>query len=358
MSGENAEDDKQFDPTPKKLEDARRKGEVVKSTDLMTAASYAGFIAIAWFLGAGSLISVGGTLSDPLRQAATLSQVMFDGGPAPIFGVIIIAIMRDVAPWFLAPAVAVLLCIIAKRSFAVAPSKLQPKLNRISLISGAKNKFGRQGFFEFAKSAIKLTIYSCILGIFLVAQSETIIAVIQQSPQRVAILLVELVLRLLVIVLCVATALGMIDYVWQAAEHKRKNRMSRKEIMDEMKNAEGDPMMKQSRRQKAMSLANNKMLTEVPKADVVIVNPTHFAVALRWDPGTDVAPVCIAKGVDEIAARIREVAAENTIPIYSDPPTARALYAEVDLDQPILPVHFQAVAAAIRFAEAMRSKAR
>ena len=128
--------------------------------------------------------------------------------------------------------------------------------------------------------------------------------------------------------------------------------------MDELKESEGDPMMKQQRREKAVSIATNQMLRDVPEAAVVIVNPTHFAVALKWDPSAPHAPICVAKGVDLVAARIREIAQENAVPIHSDPPTARALHATVEIGEEIRPDHYAAVAAAIRFADMLRAKAR
>jgi flagellar biosynthetic protein FlhB len=146
--------------------------------------------------------------------------------------------------------------------------------------------------------------------------------------------------------------------MWQYANHLKKNRMSLKEIQDEAKQSEGDPHFKQMRRQRGYEIAMNKMLSEVPTADVVIVNPTHFAVALKWDRASGAAPVCVAKGQDEIAARIRETAGEAKVPIFSDPPTARAIYATVGLGAQIERDHYRAVAAAIRFAADIRAKAR
>jgi flagellar biosynthetic protein FlhB len=138
----------------------------------------------------------------------------------------------------------------------------------------------------------------------------------------------------------------------------RKHRMSHKEMRDEHKQMEGDPHMKQERRQRAIDIAMNKMLADVPDADVVVVNPTHYAVALKWDRKRGTAPKCVAKGVDEVAAKIREIAAENGVALHSDPPTARAIHASVEVGDEIRPEHYRAVAAAIRFAEALRKKAR
>ena len=134
--------------------------------------------------------------------------------------------------------------------------------------------------------------------------------------------------------------------------------MSRKEMMDENKNSEGDPAMKQQRRQKGVAIAMNQMMGDVPDADVIIVNPTHYAVALKWDRLNGTAPECVAKGVDLVAAQIREVAQENAVPIHSDPPTARALYATVEIGDQIPKDHYKTVAAAIRFADKIRKVAR
>jgi flagellar biosynthesis protein FlhB len=185
-----------------------------------------------------------------------------------------------------------------------------------------------------------------------------IVSAMHLAPGMIARLLAELVIAFLGLALLIALSVGAVDYLWQRHDHMRKNRMSRKEMMDEMKQSEGDPHMKQQRRQRAYDIATNRMLTDVPKADVVIVNPTHYAVALKWDRSSPGAPICLAKGVDEIAARIRELAAEAGVPVHSDPPAARAIHATVEIGQEIKADHYRAVAAAIRFSEAMRAKAK
>jgi len=161
----------------------------------------------------------------------------------------------------------------------------------------------------------------------------------------------------ILLVLIVAVILGTVDYLWQQNLHIEKNRMSRKEIADELKNDEGDPHMKQERRQRAMAASQSNLVSDVQSADVVIVNPTHYAVALKWDRQPGSAPVCVAKGVDSAAARIREIAMEANIAIHRDAPTARSIFAVTDVGQQIQPRDYKAVAAAIRFSEAMKQKA-
>ena len=153
-------------------------------------------------------------------------------------------------------------------------------------------------------------------------------------------------------------AIGVVDFLWQRHALMQRNRMTRQEMLDEMKDSEGDPHTKAQRRQRGQEIAMNQMLADVAKANVVIVNPTHYAVALKWQRGARTAPILVAKGVDEVARKIRERAAEHGVPIHSDPPTARAIHASVDLGKPIRPDQYRAVAAAIRFAQAMRTRAK
>lgn len=354
---EQDEGEKLYDATPKKLEDARKKGDIAKSADLATAAAYGGFLLAALALGAAALRDLATSLMVLLAIPDRLATSVFEAGGA-LHGALTVEVARTTWPWFLLPAAAALLAFLVQRAVVFAPSKLEPKLSRVSPIESAKQKFGRAGLFEFFKSFVKLVIYSVVLGVYLASRLPRIMTTMQLSPGHVVLELGRLSLGLLAIVLVVSAALGVLDAVFQHAEHLRKNRMSRKELTDEMKQSEGDPMIKQQRRERAYEVAMQKMLSDVPRADVVIVNPTHYAVALKWDRTSPGAPVCVAKGVDEIALRIREIAAGNGIPLRSDPPAARALHAEVEVGQEIGPSHYRAVAAAIRFAEHIRGKAR
>lgn len=357
MSGESEDDDKQFDPTQKKLDDARAKGDIAKSNDLITAAAYGGFLLAAMSVGPAAIVGFGSAMRVLLDQPTSLAHAAFSGSQSPLMGSVLWSAVTNIAPLFAGPVALALLAVIAQRAFVFAPTKLVPKGSRISPISGLKNKLGREGLFEFAKSFTKLGIYSSVLGLFLSVRFDRMIQAMTLSPAMIAAEIGRLTLSLLLIVLAIAIAIGAVDFLWQHAQHHRKNRMSRKELMDELKQSEGDPMMKQQRRQRGMDLATNKMLADVPTADVVIVNPTHYAVALTWSRMPGAAPVCVAKGVDEIAARMREIAMEHAVPIHTDPPTARAIHATVELGQEIAVEYYQPVAAAIRFADSMRKRA-
>ncbi|MGJ8543978.1 MAG: flagellar type III secretion system protein FlhB [Sulfitobacter sp.] len=357
MSDEDS-GEKTFDATPQKLLEARKKGEIAKSADLLTAAGYGGLLIALLAVGTGAITQMGSALMVLIDRAGELAPLFFGGTAQPPTLGLIRQINGAILPFFAMPALAVILCALAQRAIVFAPSKIAPKLNRISILANAKNKFGRSGLFEFTKSFTKLCIYSTCLALFIRANLPEMIAVLGNSPRAAVSLLAQLCLSFLFAVVLISGAIGVIDAIWQHHEHLRKNRMSRKDIMDETKQAEGDPHLKQERRQRAMSISQSRMMQDVPQADVIIVNPTHYAVALKWSRLPGEAPVCVAKGLDEIAARIREIANESAVPIHSDPPTARALHATTKIGDQIAPEHFRAVAAAIRFAETMRLRAR
>ncbi|MGR3617473.1 MAG: EscU/YscU/HrcU family type III secretion system export apparatus switch protein [Paracoccaceae bacterium] len=359
MSGEDDDaGDKPFDPTPTKLRKAREKGEVPKSNDAITAAAYIGFLVACYAFGADIIGNLGSTLASLIEHSTKLT-LLFDDEASPAF--IGNRIMGDVAfaliPLFLLPSAMALMAIFAQRAFVVSPSKVAPKLNRLSIVQNAKNKFGRNGLFEFTKSFVKLCAFSLVLGFSLSNHLATILASTGRDPVSTVSMLMHLAGQFLIAVTLVATAIGAIDITWQHAEHIRKNRMSRKEILDETKDAEGDPHLKQERQRRAQQIARSQLITTVPDADVVIVNPTHYSVVLKWTKSPGTAPVCVAKGVDEMAAVIKKIAQENGVPIHSDPPTARAIYATVEISSEVSPELYEPVAAAIRFAQNMRAKA-
>ncbi len=357
MSGGEDEADKEHEASQQKLDQARKDGDIPRSVDLQTAVATGGFLLALFSLGAWAVSRAGTAGMVLLDQADRLSTLIIAGGSGPIVGAILAFAGPPLALLLIAP-VLVLALLFATRGIVFAPSKLAPKLSRISILSTAAQKFGLDGLVEFAKSTVKLGIVSLILHTFLAGRLEDILASLYLTPAMSAALMARLVLEFLFIVFLIQLAIGGVDYLWQVFRHRQRHRMSRKEMMDEFKESEGDPHLKSARRQRAQEVATNRMLTDVASANVVVVNPTHYAVALKWDRSKGGAPVCVAKGVDEIARKIRERAAEHGVPLHSDPPTARAIHATVEIGQEIRVEHYRAVAAAIRFADAMRRKAR
>ncbi len=354
MSDED-NDDKPFDPSQRRLDEARKKGEIARAPDVNAAASYAGLLLAALVAGPGMMIGAGEIGQSILDQADRLSTQITAGARASL-GPVFSGYAVLLAPLFALPFVAVLLALFAQRGIIFAPEKLMPKASRLSPIATAKQKFGREGLFTFAKSAVKMVAVGIILALHLSIRAPDIIGSLYQTPGGGIATMLRLMLEFLVLILGLATIAGTIDYFWQQAQHLRRNRMSFKDMMDEVKDSEGDPHAKGQRRQRGQEIALNRMLQDVAKADVVIVNPTHYAVALRWKRSDRHAPVCVAKGVDEVAARIRERAAMAGVPLHSDPPTARAIFAAVEIGAPIRPEHYKPVAAAIRFAEALKKR--
>jgi flagellar biosynthesis protein FlhB len=355
--GEDDEADKEHEASQQKLDQARQEGDLPRSVDLQTAVATGGFLLALFSFGAWAVGRAGTAGMVVLDQADRLSSLIAAQGSGPVAGLMLSFAGPPLALLLVAP-VLVLALLFATKGIVFAPAKLAPKLSRISVMAAAGQKFGLDGMVEFAKSSGKLCIVALILYAFLAGRLEEILASLYLAPALSAALMAQLVLKFLFIVFLIQLALGGVDYLWQIYRHGQRHRMSRKEMMDEFKDSEGDPHLKSARRQRAQEVATNRMLTDVGSASVVVVNPTHYAVALKWDRAKGGAPVCVAKGVDEIARKIRERAAEHGVPIHSDPPTARAIHATVEIGQEIRADHYRAVAAAIRFADAMRRRVR
>lgn len=354
---EESDTEKEHEPTQQRLEQARRKGQIVRSTEISVAASYGAIYLVLAALGAITLTALGSNLMRLIAEADRIGPQMLGGGTswlAAMLGAVLLA----VSPWLIAPMLAVLAGLWAQRAFIFVPDKLMPKLNRIDPLAAAKQKFGRAGLFEFGKSTAKMIIVGLLLWRLLSGRVDALRLAQEVTVEQSLLLMGSLLREFLATVLLITVVFAAVDYLWQWFDHRRRNRMSRQELIDEMKDAEGDPHTKAQRQQRAREIATNRMLADVPRADVVVVNPTHYAVALAWQRGSGKAPVCVAKGVDAMAARIREIASESGVPIRSDPPTARTIYATVEIGAEIRRDHYRAVAAAIRYAETIRRRAR
>lgn len=349
-------EDKQFEPSQKRLEDLRRKGRVPRSQDLIQTAGLAGFVLALCGAGAWSVAQAGTALVGLLGGADRLSRVLSGGATAAAPG-LFTPILAAIAPLVLLPALGCLVMITLQRGWVFTGDNLMPRGSRISPLATARQKFGPAGLFDFGKALCKLAVLLVLCGWFLTGRLDGLIGAMQLPPAAIMVLLFGLLRDFLILVLGVLVVIGGGDYLWQILRHRREAMMTRQEMQDEHKESEGDPHAKAHRKEKGKEIALNRMLQDVPQANVVIVNPTHYAVALRWDRASRRAPVCVAKGMNEVAARIRERALLANVPIHSDPPTARALHASVGLGEEIRQDHYKAVAAAIRFAEAMRRKA-
>ncbi len=356
--GDDDSGEKSHDASQQKIDKSRKKGDIARSMDVSAAAGYLGLFIALTFVGIEGVGDSAAVLAQVFGNADTLSQQLLSSGGSALAAQLFGQVLVMLTPIFLLPFTAALLVTLAQRLFVFVPSKVQPKGNRISPIQGFKNKFGAKGIVEFLKTVAKMVMVSTGVYLLLRSQKDEILGMVRAEPAEVALELGKILSSMVLMVMTIALLIALADFMWQKYHHLQKLRMSHKEMQDESKESEGDPHMKGKRRQRAQEIATNQMLHDVPRADVVVVNPTHYAVALEWarTPGT--APVVIAKGVDDVARRIREVATESGVPIHSDPPTARALHASVKIGHEIDPDHYRAIAAAIRFATEMRAKAK
>jgi len=265
--------------------------------------------------------------------------------------------------WAVAPIVGLMVVLaiaanVGQVGFLWAPTKIAPQLEKISLIKGIQRLFSLRTVVEFLKGLAKLVAVAAVaFGLVLSAMKD--IELIPSFALGQILDRVQLVAILLTVgTVTVMTVIAVLDYAFQRHSFIKQMRMTKQEVRDEHKQAEGDPQIKARIRRLRMERAQKRMMAAVPEADVVITNPTHFAVALAYEMEAMSAPKLVAKGVDVLAQRIREVAEENEVPLVENPPLARALYASVELDQEIPPEHYQAVAQVIGYVMRLKGELR
>ncbi|MEL6859737.1 MAG: flagellar type III secretion system protein FlhB [Pseudomonadota bacterium] len=252
----------------------------------------------------------------------------------------------------------VLLVLILQQGIAFSAKKLKPEMKKINPIENIKNKYGTKGLLDFLKDAAKMIFAGLIAAYFMAFFASEYYAGSAISKGQVVEFTTQQIFKLILYFGAFQLFLALIDLPLQRYLHAKRLRMTREDLKKEMKQSEGDPHLKQQRRERGTQITRGDMLKNVEAATVIMVNPEHYAVALKWDPDGDKAPICVAKGVDHLAAKIREVAQANAVPIYRDPPTARSLYALVEVDEEIRQEHFAAVAAAVQYVDRVRQHLR
>ncbi len=351
---DNDGQEKNFEASETKIKKSRDKGDTPQSTEANTFMLYTAFLVVILMVGGPVMKHLFSTLSAMLARPSALGYMVLQDQDAGPFTDMLIRIVAAISPVFLIPIVFILGSLIVQQAIVVAPEKIKPKLSRISPISNAKQKYGPNGMVEFLKRLAKLSLISVIAGLFFY-QAFFELASLSALPAYHLLVEMKAVALKLTFYMLIATALiTLIDLPYARFAHMKKLRMTFQEVKDESKENEGDPHMKRARRMQAEEISKSSMLRDVAKADVVIVNPTHYAVALQWSRDKGAVPICLAKGVDEIAMRIRERAKLHDISIHSDPACARSLYAMIEIGDGIKPEHYAAVAAAIHFADKIR----
>jgi flagellar biosynthetic protein FlhB len=346
MSEEADKDDRTEEPTQRKLDQAIEKGDVARSQEIGTFFVLCGFT-LALLVGAGW----------SARDAAlSLRSFLMNAHQVPSDAAAFSAVTsKGVMTGFMAMGLPLAFILVAALAGALIQHRplwtfepMTPKFSRISPMAGAKRLFGKEAWVNFAKGLAKTGLVGVVLWITLWNEHDRLQSFAQMDVAALLPATLALAIKLMASALALFAVVAIGDFVWQRFSWHQRQRMTKQELKDEFKNTEGNPEVKAKLRQLRAQRVRRRMMAAVPKATVIITNPTHFAVALQYEPGM-AAPLCLAKGVDAIALKIREVAGEHSVPIVENPPLARALYATVEIDDEIPVEHYKAVAEVVGY---------
>jgi flagellar biosynthetic protein FlhB len=347
MAEEADKDQRTHDPTPKKLEDARRRGETAMAPEVRHATMMAGALAVTGWLGLAALQRLS-TMLKRLWGSAEDFSLDVDGAQGLATGVAA-HVALSLLPIFAVLMTMALAAVFLQGRVTLSWSRVAPKWSKLSPASGAKRLFGTRALVEFAKTLAKIGAIGLVVYLVLAPRLQGVDGLVGRAPGAIGAAAAGLAFEALRAVVLLVAALALVDFVYQRRAFFKRMMMTLQEVKDEHKQSEGDPKIKAKIRQIQMQRARNRMMAAVPTASVVVTNPTHYAVALKYEHGVTAAPTVVAKGVDAVALRIREIAAEADVPVVESPPLARALHAAVDIDHPIPIEHYAAVAEIIGY---------
>ena len=357
MAEDNDSTEKTLEPTEKKLQDARKKGDVPSSKETGNMVVVLALLGIIAFVLPIQTPKVMDALFSLIEQSTTLTV---DTGPvgvtrlSEIMGDFSINVVIAIAPLFAVLVAGAAIGAVIQGETVVSLERIRPKLSKLSPAEGLKRLFSANSMVEFLKSIVKVF---AVGGFAIWFTLEAVRKVWMMSgflPEYLPGYLVAASQKLLLAAALLLVPIAIADILWRRFDWRRKQRMSQKDLKDEMKESEGSPEIRTQRARRRRELSRQRTLAVVPVADVILTNPTHYSVALKYDPDTDMAPVCIAKGADLVALRIREVAFEHEIPIVENKPLARMLYETVEIDQVVPVEHWQIVAEIISFVFALK----
>lgn len=339
--------DKTEKATPKKRDEARKQGQVARSADLNGAlVMLVGVLGVA-ALGAGIAARLGTLMANTLRQTADPS-VVDRQGLGPLLGNAGIDLLRSFGPVALACCLTGVALSVLQVGFKPSLKALKPDPKRLNPVNGAKNIFGKNMPVEAGKSLAKLLVVGGIVALTLQPRVAQMGAMVGVAPQTIGSSLSSMVRQVAVRAAAVYLLIGVLDFAWQRRRLAKNLMMDKQEVKEEQKSFQLPPEVRATLRRRQVAAARARMMQAVPSADVVVTNPTHFSVALKYDPA-QAAPEVIAKGQDLVALRIRELAAEHGVPVVPDPPLARALHASVDVGRQIPEELFHGVAQVLAF---------
>ncbi len=346
MSDEKEDDDKTEEPTQRRLEEAAKRGDVAKSLELNTFFVLAGFtlavvvsggyaaretaLGLRSFLMNAHQVPSSGAAFQAVAAKGFWSALTASGG---VLGLIMAAALAG--------------CLIQHKPLWTF-DPLTPKLSKLSPMQGAKRLLGKEALANFIKGLLKVGIVGAVVGTVLWNEHDRLDAFTRMDIAAVLPATGVILLKLMTGVLAIYFFVGVGDFVYQRFSWMKRQRMTREELKQEYKDSDGNPEMKAKLRQIRTQRLRKRMMARVPEATVIVTNPTHYAVALKYEAGME-APICVAKGVDSLALKIREVAGEHGVPIVENVPLARALHASTELDEPVPVEHYKAVAEVIGF---------
>lgn len=340
--------------TPKKKQDLRKKGQVYKSTEVPTS-----FIMIGAFL---LLLFIGGWMVDSLLSIFRLTFSDFfhwdltAANSTIIFQMVSLEVATIVAPIMAVSLFAGAFGLYIQVGFLFSTDPLKFKLERLNPIKGFKKIFSSRSLVELSKSISKILLIGTAAFSVVWLNRNDLFILSQKNVWDAASFLGLLTIQIGVSVALVLLLIAILDFMYQKYDFEKENRMSKQELKDEHKKSEGDPLIKSKIKQRQRQMSAQRMMQEVPKADVVITNPTHFAVAIKYDGDEMDAPVIIAKGADHVAQKIKEVAMENKITVMENKFLARALYSEVEIGESVPEHLFQAVAEVLAYVYQLKGK--
>ncbi len=354
MADDRDESQQTEQPTQKRLDQAREQGDVVKSAEVSTLVLLAGgTMALAMF-GKTSMTGVARLLQSFLEQPETMAV---DGaGLIALMRGLLLQLALVLGPLFGVLVLAAVAGHVLQSRPGFTPSRLAPDLSKISPLSGFKRLFGLDGWMNLLKGLLKIAIVGVAVWTQVWPARGMLEGILGQSPGGVVADMGHLLFKVLMAALGALAVIAVADYFLQHMQFMKRNRMSKQEIKEEYRQNEGDPHIKAKIRQLRQEKSRRRMMAKVPEATVVLMNPTHYAVALQYESGKMAAPICVAKGVDALALKIRAVAEDHDVPVVENPPLARALHASVEIDEPVPPEHYKAVAQVIGYVLRLQGK--
>ena len=353
--------EKTEEPTAKKLEDARKEGQVAKSKEIGNAFGLlAMFILLKVYVGSlgGNMVDCFSGIYNQIPDAITMY-----GGKIPVAALlvllhtVILKMLLMLAPVFLIGVVVAVVCDVVQVKWKPTSKPLQPKFSKLNPISGFKRIFSANALIELLKSIAKIGIICYVVYSYMKDKIAGVFLLYDMSLNQAISLVGETAIDVGIRISAVYMVIAFLDYAYQKHKFKEDMKMTKQEVKDEYKNQEGDPQVKGKQKQRMQEASRRRMMQQLPEADVVITNPTHYAVAIKYDPDKYDAPYVIAKGEDFLAQKIKEIAREHDVEIVENKPLARMLYANVDIGGLIPPELYQSVAEVLAFGYHLKGEA-